>query len=205
MTRVCAADGISWYPHGFIEKYSASQVTWARRHRGYYSGDILRALFPGGPEDGIHYNRGNGTTVAGTGNLALLLVGAGGYPLTPGRAVFGVGRDDSEFSREHVHLSPAGGEEPGGTWYRPMDAGYPVVCEPGVIEGQATFTEHEACFAWHEWCWGTGPARPAAHHTLRGCYGGEQPVMMNRKAHPAGYGEKLAGVAWVFKTEIRLS
>jgi hypothetical protein len=57
---------------------------------------------------------------------------------------------------------------------------------------------------WTGNCWGTGPGRAVAHHSLAGCYGGEQPVMMNRRAHPAGYGVKEAGVAWVFRTEVTL-
>jgi hypothetical protein len=216
MTSISGSDGIRWHPVCTIEKYSADQVRYARERgelpwlkqftlppRAALSGDLMRMLFRE-PEGGTVRDEGNGTTVNGTANLALLLTGAGGHPLAPGRAVFGVGGEDTEFSREHVHLSPAGGEEPGTTWYRPMDPGYPLVVRPGIVEGQATFLEHEACFEWHEWCWGTGPGRPAAHHSLRGCYGGEQPVMMNRKAHPAGYGMKDPGVAWCFRTEIHL-
>lgn len=206
MTSLSGSDGIRWHPVSVIEKYSPGQVEWVRYHRpaGPLSGELLRAMCPR-PEFGTVHDQGNGVTLAGTANLALLLSGGGGYPLTEGRAVFGVGSDDTGFDREHVHLGPVAGEEAGSTWYRPMDPGYPRVPRAGVIEGQATFLEHEACFTWREWCWGTGPGRPVPHHSLRGAYHGEQPVMMNRKAHPAGYGEKLAGVAWVFRTEIRLS
>jgi len=85
-----------------------------------------------------------------------------------------------------------------------MDPGYPRPSGLTSIEGQATFTETEACFAWHEWCWASGPPEPQAHHALHGAYAGEGAVMVNRKAHPAGYGVKEAGVAWVFRTQIEL-
>jgi hypothetical protein len=224
MTGLTAADGIAWTPMCAIEKYSPDQVRWARRklaaeHRrqgtvlsarlgrpspAVLHGSWLRAAC-GVPEGGVAYDRGNGVTHFGVANLAAVLTGTGGHPLSPGRMVFGVGSDDTAFDREHVHLANAAGEEPGRSWYRPMDAGFPQVLKPGVIEGQATFSEAEACFAWHEWCWGTGPHQPRAHHALTGAYHGEQPVMMNRKAHPAGYGTKEPGVAWVFRTEVRLS
>jgi len=217
MTSLSGRDGIRWHPVSVIEKYSPDQVAYARNHgeapwpkglalprRAVLNGDLLRMLFRE-PEDGTVCDEGNGVTAAGLLNLAAVLTGTGGHPLAPGQAVFGVGSDAGEFDREQVSLSRPLGEEPGRSWYRPMDQGYPWVPRPGVIEGQATFTEAEACFAWHEWCWGTGPAGPVPHHSLRGSYGGEQPVLMNRRAHPAGYGIKDPGVAWVFRTEITLS
>jgi hypothetical protein len=217
MTTLSGSDAARWHPVSVIEKYSAGQVRYAREHgevpwsnrfglppRVVLTGNLMRLLFRE-PEDGTVEDQGNGTTVNGTANLALLLTGTGGHPLAEGQAVFGVGSDAGEFDREHVSLGPVAGEEAGRTWYRPMDPGYPRMCRPGVIEGQATFLEHEACFAWHEWCWGTGPLLATAHHSLRGCYDGNQPVMVNRRAHSAGYGEKLAGAAWCFRTEITLS
>jgi hypothetical protein len=216
MTSFSGSDGIRWHPVSVIEKYSSSQVRYARSRceapwsrrmalppRAVLTGDLLRMLFRE-PEGGVVEDQGNGVVTAGMMNLALVLTGSGGHPLAPGRAVFGVGSDPGGFDREQVSLSKVLGEESGRSWYRPMDPGYPWVPRPGVIEGQATFTESEACFAWHEWGWGTGPGKPVPHHSLRGCYGGEQPVMMNRRAHPAGYGTKEAGVAWVFRTEITL-
>lgn len=207
MTSLSSRDGIAWHPVCTIEKYSADQVEWARYHcpEGVaLSGRVLRGMCPV-PEDGLVTDEGNGVTAGGTGNLALVLTGLGGHPLAPGRAVFGVGSDDTAFSREHVHLSGALGEEPGRSWYRPMDAGYPVVPRPGVIEVQATFTESEACFDWHEWCTAAGPVTPAPHHSLHGAYGGSPCLMLNRKAHAAGYGEKFPGVAWCFRSEISIS
>ena len=205
--EAAGSDGVRWHPRVTVEKYSADQVEWVRYHHPdgvVLTGGLMRRMCPA-PEDGTATDEGNGVSAAGAVNLALVLTGAGGHPLAPGRAVFGVGSDAVAFDREHVHLSHVLGEEAGRSWYRPMDPGYPRVTGPGVIEGQATFTESEACFAWHEWAWGTGPGRPVPHHSLAGCYGGEQPVMMNRRAHPAGYGVKEAGVAWVFKSEIHLS
>jgi hypothetical protein len=100
MSALPACDGISWYPVSAIEKYSADQVRYAREHREVpglkrlpprevLHGDLMRLLFRE-PEDGTVRDEGNGVTVAGTVNLAMLLSGAGGYPLTEGRAVFGV-------------------------------------------------------------------------------------------------------------------
>jgi hypothetical protein len=212
-----AADlvNVRWHPRCQVLKYSPDQVAYARNHgevpglrglalprRAVLNGDLLRLLFRE-PEGGIVFDEGNGVTAAGLANLAAVLTG-GGYPLSAGRAVFGVGSDDTAFDREQVRLSAALGEEPGRSWYRPMDEGYPRTARPSVIEGQATFTEAEACFGWHEWCWGTGPLLPEPHHSLRGAYGGEQPVMVNRKASPQGYGVKEPGVAWVFATQIEL-
>lgn len=210
-------DAIRWHPVSVIEKYSPDQVRYARERREspwswgrslprrqVLHGNLLRMLFRE-PEGGVVRDEGNGVVAGGTANLALVLTGLGGHPLAQERAVFGVGSDAAEFDREHVHLSRASGEEQGRSWYRPMDHSYPHVPRPGVIEGQATFSETEACFPWHEWCWAAGPLRPEPHHTLRGAYGGASHVMLNRKAHPAGYGTKEPGAAWVFRTEITLT
>jgi hypothetical protein len=164
MTLPLAFDGIRWHPFSVVDKYSPDQVRYAREHgevvslrrlalppRRVLTGDLMRLLFRE-PEGGTVYDEGNGVVTAGAVNLALVLTGAGGCPLAPGRVVFGVGSNAVAFDKEHVHLAHATGEEPGRSWYRPMDYGYPVVPRPGVIGGQATFTEHEACFAWHEWC-----------------------------------------------------
>jgi len=215
--NVTAADGVGWHPRVSIEKYSRDQVRWARERgevpwlrrlalppRAALTGDLLRLLFRE-PEDGTVTDEGNGVTFHGLANLALLLTGQGGHPLAEGHAGFGVGCDASEFSREHVRLSNADGEDPARCWYRPMDAAYPCVqAGTTAIEGACTFAETEACFAWHEWGWVSGPGKPQAHHTLTGAYGGQRPVMINRKAHPAGYGVKEIGVAWVFRTVIEL-
>jgi hypothetical protein len=200
-----AREGLRWYPRIAIEKYSVAQVArFRRRLGGPLTGEMLHHVFPE-PEDGTLHDEGNGLTVAGLLNLSRVLTGeVTGHPLSPGRAVFGVGSDDTPFDREHVHLSRALGEEPGRSWYRPMDQGYPRA-NGLAIEGQATFTESEACFEWREWCWASGPGRPAPHHALHGAYGGEQPVMVNRKASPQGYGLKEPGVAWVFRTVVELS
>jgi hypothetical protein len=198
-------DGFNWHPVCLIEKYSPDQVSFARRYfSGYLSGDALRGLFIGsGPECGTVRDEGNKVTDAGRANLVALLTSTGGHPLAEGRMVFGVGTDPAGFDSGHVHLANATGEEPGTSFYRPMDASYPRVA-PGMVEGQATFSEAEACFDWREWCWGTGAPGPMAHHSLRGAYGGLVPVMLNRKAAPGGYGVKEPGVAWVFRTQVTL-
>lgn len=209
-------DGLTWHPRVTIEKYSRDQVDYARRcgesvkpaymhlQRHVLTGDLMRLLFRE-PEDGTVHDEGNGVTAWGMENLARVLTGEAGHPLKPGRAGFGVGSDPAGFDREHAHLSNALSEGPGRSWYRPMDAGYPVVqAGTAAIEGACTFAESEACFAWHEWCWASGPVRPSAHHELAGAYGGGAPVMINRKGHPAGYGVKEPGVAWCFRTVIEL-
>lgn len=198
-------DGVGWHPQCTIEKYSAGQVAWLRRELpglGPLNGRFLRRLFSE-PEDGIVRDEGNGITGGGSANLALVITGrTAGYPLAPGRTVFGVGADATPFSSEHVHLAPEAGEDPARSFYRPMDPGYPRSDAPAVIEGQATFAETEACFDWHTWCWAAGPSAPLPHHSLARAYTGGPPVMINRRASAVGYGEKLPGVAWVFRTVV---
>jgi hypothetical protein len=210
MANLQSSEGLRWHPVCTIEKYSADQVRYARRHClgtpwSPRHGDLLRMLFRE-PEDGIVHDEGNGVTAAGLANLALLLSGTGGHPLAEGHAAFGVGTDAAPFHREQVKLGGADGEGPEHCWYRPMDAGYPraAVATAGVIEGQCTFAEAEACFTWREWCIAAGPVKPASHYALVHAYGGQFPAMINRKASLAGYGEKTFGVAWVFRCEIRL-
>lgn len=206
--------GLSWHPRSVILKYSPDQVRYARRRQPRLSSAILRlsppvlhgallaALFPV-PEGGTVADEGNGLTTGGLANLAAVITG-GGHPLASGRACFGVGADPGEFDVEQVRLAPVLGEEPARSWYRPMDPGYPRPAGPHSLEGQATFTEAEACFEWREWGWATGPGGPVPHHALRGAYRGEQPVLVNRKASAQGFGEKAAGCAWVFRTVISL-
>lgn len=208
-------ESVRWYPRVTIEKYSPAQVRYARQHgevpwsnrlglspRTVLSGELLRLLFRE-PEGGTVCDEGNGVTAGGLANMAQVLTG-GGHPLAPGRVSFGVGSDgETEFDREQVSLSSALGEGPGLSWYRPMDLGYPRATG-AVIEGQATFSESEACFEWHEWCWAAGTASPQPHHSLAGAYHGEQPAMMNRRASKVGYGLKEPGVAWVFRSQVTL-
>lgn len=210
--------GIPWRPVSRVEKYSADQTAWARRRLGaelswgrrvivralgiavpVLHGDWLRELFAE-PECGIACDEGNLVTEVGLVNLALLLTG-GGYPLTPGRTVFGVGTDgETAASPRHVHLANAVGEGHGRSWYRPMDPGFPSP-EGAGLTGQATFTESEANWGWHEWCWASGEPELQPGPVLRQCFGGEH-AMLNRRAPAAGFGLKEAGVAWVFRTEI---
>jgi hypothetical protein len=203
-------EGVRWYPRSVIEKYSADQVAWARRRswdsfrRVPLTGEYLRAAFRV-PEDGLVYDSGNGVTAGGLVNLARVLAAAGGHPLAPGHAAFGVGTDgETPFDREQVQLANTSGESPEVSWYQPMDAGYPRPGAGASIEGQATFTEQAACFAWHEWCWAAGPVRPVPHHSLQHVYDGAMPAMVNRKASPVGFGLKEPGVAWCFRTQVEL-
>jgi hypothetical protein len=200
-------EGIGWFPRCTVEKYSAEQTrrarAWLRRASlpgRCLNGSWMRVMF-GEPEGGVAYDEGNGVALSGLSNLAALLTG-GGYPLEPGRACFGVGSDASPFDPNHAHLSPAGGEAEDRSLYLPMDPGFPRVAGPVTVEGQATFSETDACFPWNEWCWATGGGRPRAGHTLRRVYDEGTSVMMNRKARPAGFGVKELGVAWCFRTEI---
>jgi hypothetical protein len=197
------AEGLTWYPRVRIDKYSADQVRWARRRlEGWpLAGSTLLRLMQ--PEDGTVCDEGNGVTGFGVDNMARVLAGEGGHPLAPGRACFGVGTDATPFHTEHVRLAPSGHEQPDQTWYVPMDLDFPTVGGFAELHGQATFTETAACFDWHEWCWATGPGRPQEHHSIAQVYAG-QAVMLNRKASQAGYGVKEPGVAWVFRTQVKL-
>ena len=198
------AEGLQWHPRCQIDKYSADQVAWLRRRNPVLplTGGRLRRNF-GEPEDGTVRDEGNGVTGFGVDNMARVLAGEGGHPLAPGRACFGVGTDPAPFDREHTRLAPSGPEQPGQTWYVPMDYDFPRVGGFAELHGQATFTEMAACFDWHEWCWATGPGKPREHHSLAQVYD-DTPVMLNRKASPQGYGTKEPGVAWVFRTQVKL-
>jgi hypothetical protein len=196
--------GLTWHPRSVIRKYSPDQVRYARDPRRVHllTGDGLAAMFPV-PEGGIAADEGNGLTTGGLANLAAVITG-GGHPLAPGRAVLGVGADATGFDPEQVRLAGSGWETPECSYYRPMDPGYPKPAGPHSLEGQATFTEAEACFEWREWGWAAGPPGVRAHHRLCEAYPAGPPVLVNRKAAPQGYGTKEAGCAWVFKTVIDL-
>lgn len=214
-----SGEGLRWYPQVTIDKYSPDQVAYARERREVVSlpsrlalprrevlhGDVMRLLFRV-PEGGTETDEGNGMTGYGAANIALVLAGEGGFPLAAGTTAFGVGADgETGFSSEHVRLANDGLEEAGRSWYIPMDQGYPHVGAPAELHGQATFTEMDACFEWKEWCWAAGPHPPKPHHNLLMAYGGDsRPVMVNHKASQQGYGVKEAGVAWVFRTQVRL-
>jgi hypothetical protein len=199
-------EGIRWFPRCVIAKYSPGQVAWARaRLEGRPLDGVLLSEMFREPEEGTVTDSGNGVVASGVANLVLVLTGRGGYPLAPGYAVFGVGSDGhTGFTRDQASLSHAEGEHPERSFYLPMDPGFPGVPRPGVIEGQATFTERDACFPWREWCWAAGARRPQPHHELSRVFPDGQHAMMNRKASPAGYGTKETGAAWVFKTEIQI-
>jgi hypothetical protein len=195
-----------------VEKYSADQTRHARAWLARagtpgraLNGSWMRVMFRE-PECGTVHDEGNGVVFSGLANLAALIVGEG-YPLERGRTCFGVGADGvTEFSRDQAHLSAAEGEDEARSFYLPMDPGYPRVTGAlTVIEGQATFSEDQACFPWNEWCWATGGGRPRPGHVLRRCYDEGTSVMMNRKAPPGGFGMKDPGIAWCFRTEITVT
>lgn len=203
--ELTSLDGFRWHPRFTISRYSADQVRYARKRTGLapdYLGEALGCMFSY-PELGTLHGEGNGVTAGGLDNMARVLTGTGGHPLTPGRVAFGVGTDASDFDVEQVRLGGEDGEQPGRTWYRPMDPGYPQPVTGG-IEGQATFAEEEACFEWHEWCMAAGPVRPAPHHALHHALGLQGGVMVNRRGSAAGYGLKEPGVAWVFRFQVSL-
>lgn len=200
-----ADTGLRWFPRVAIERYSPSQVAWAREHDIPVTGSRLRDAFAG-PEDGTVRDEGNTITAGGVENLTRILTEGGGHPIAPGRAVFGVGSDGlTEASYDHVALNPAAGEGYGRTFYIPVDPGFPRIERRGVIGVQATFTEDMANFPWAEWCLAVGAVRPARDHSLRGAFGGASHVMMNRRACPDGYGTKEPGMAWCFRAEISLA
>jgi hypothetical protein len=232
-----SAESVRWYPRVRIEKYSPAQTAWARRWlddflsrgrqpcapdgRQYPAlhGDLLRELFPSGPEDGYAYDEGNSMVNGGLTNLISLLTGvapsgAASRPLTlgtgggtSGSACVGVGSDGSTvFSGAQTHLANASGEGSANSWYQSMDTGYPTLTTPATINGQSTFQAGNANFPWLEWCWIAGAGVPTAGPVLASVYAtAGSAAMMNRKIPSGGLGSKMAGASWVFSTTVTFS
>jgi hypothetical protein len=176
-------DSIRWHPRVTVERYSPEQAAWAERwlaaarawgHKreiratglltDVLHGDLLRELFPHGPEDGLAYDEGNqmvnggltnlinlvtGTSPSGTNSRPLTLGSGGGAAGSP---CVGVGTDGSTaFSVTQTHLANATGEGSANSYYQTMDAGYPTLTTPATINGQSTFAPSAASFTWAEW------------------------------------------------------
>ena len=186
----CEHEGIHWYPRVTIEKYSPDQTAYAERQLDeamswgrrllvkrlgirvpQLHGDVLREMFPGGPEDGYAYDEGNILVNNGLTTLVYLLFGAtasGGFgqPLMSG----GSGTNLVTSATQHTGIGvgatataaavtdTALGANGGSAWYQAMDAGYPSwqgSGTPGQINGQVTVASGNGNFAWNEWCWFT--------------------------------------------------
>lgn len=197
-------DSIRWHPQVTVARYSPGQTAWALRWllgRPYRSldGDLLRRLFPGGPEDGFARDEGNSMTAAGLANVAALVAGAGGWPLDAGSAAIGVGSDGgTPFDDAQDRLGAGPGAS---SWYQPMDPGYPRLAAPALIEGQATFPAAEANWTWAEWCWAVGAGDTAAGPVLAEAFAGPV-IMLNRKVPAVPLGSKDSA-AWVFVSTVR--
>lgn len=229
---IFSADSVHWEPRVRVEKFSPGQAAYAsrliteagRRGRPYLvagqpvrrlHGDLLRRLC-GEPEDGVATDRGNIMVNTGLTNLISLLVGVSGAAVNKlgagggvsGSAVVGVGSTATAATAADTHLG-ADGTTPNGTvgcWYQSMDASYPNLTTPAVINGQSTFAPGNANMAWNEWCWAAGAGLPTAGTTLSGIYATSGSVaMMNHKVPVSGLGTKAAGAAWVFATTITFS
>lgn len=202
---------LSWGRHLLVEFLG---IRVPRLH-----GDWLRRVFPGGPEDGYAYDEGNSMVNGGLTNLINLLTGAApsgaaGRPLTlasgggaAGAPCIGVGIDGATgFVATQTHLSNAGGEGAGNSWYQSMDATYPTLTLPATINGQSTFAAGNANFTWLEWCWASGAGVPTAGPVLSSVYAtGGSAAMLNRKIPAGGLGQKMPGAAWVFATTVVFS
>lgn len=232
-----AAESVRWYPRVTVARYSAEQTRWAQGildrqlgwHREMYTstglpvrvlhGDLLRDLFPMGPEDGFAYDEGNSMVNGGLLNLISLLTGAApsgaaGRPLTlgaggaaAGSACVGVGSDGTTaFAATQTHLANATGEGSSNSFYQSMDSGYPTLTTPAQINGQSTFQPSDANFDWFEWCWVSGAGVPTPGPVLASVYAtAGSAAMLNRKIPPSGLGSKKAGAAWVFQTTVSFS
>jgi len=230
-------EGIKWYPRVRVARYSAEQTRWAQqilaRQLGWQRaictstgllvrtlhGDLLRDLFPLGPEDGYAFDAGNSMVNGGLTNLISLLTGAtpsgaAGRPLTlgaggaaAGSACVGVGSDGTTgFSATQTHLANATGEGALNSFYQSMDSGYPTLTTPAQINGQSTFQPTDANFDWLEWCWASGAGVPTPGPVLASVYAtAGSAAMLNRKIPPSGLGSKKAGAAWVFQTTVNFS
>jgi len=204
-----------------VARYSVEQTWWAQRRLGkqHLHGDVLRKLFPRGPEGGFARDEGNSMVNGGLTNLINLLTGAtpsgsNSRPLTlgagggaSGSACIGVGDDGTTaFAATQAHLANAAGEGSSHSWYQSMDTGYPTLSTPATINGQSTFQAGDANFAWNEWCYVSGAGVPTAGPVLGSVYAtGGSAVMLNRKIPVSGLGTKSAGAAWVFQNQIVFS
>jgi hypothetical protein len=216
-----ARDSIRWYPRVTVARYSAEQTWWAQRRLGklHLHGDVLRKLFPRGPEDGYALDEGNSMVNGGLTNLISLLTGStpsgsAGRPLSlglgggaSGSACIGVGTDGTTaFAATQTHLANASGESGTHSWYQSMDTGYPTLTTPGTINGQSTFQAGDANFAWNEWCFLSGAGVPTAGATLASVYAtAGSGAMLNRKIPAGGLGMKASGAAWVFACSVVFS
>lgn len=219
-------EGIKWFPRVTVARYSVGQTQWALEHPvwgpgagGRLHGDVLRRLFPMGPEDGFAVDEGNSMVNGGLANLAALLTGAAasgstGRPLlaglgggAAGSPCVGVGTDGTTaFAATQVHLANASGEGAGNSWYQSMDTGYPQLAAPATLNGQSTFQATDANFEWLEWCWVSGAGAPTAGPVLASVFAtGGSGAMMNRKIPAGGLGRKDPGAAWVFQTSVVFS
>lgn len=219
VTECFSGDGIRWYPRVRVARYSPEQTAWATGRLGpVLHGDQLRALFAE-PEDGFAFDEGNNMVNGGLTNLINLLTGATpsgatGRPLSlglgggaAGSACVGVGTDvTTAFAATQAHLANATGEGSSNSWYQSMDAGYPTLTSPNVINGQSTFQAGNANFVWGEWCYVSGAGVPTAGAVLGSVYAtGGSGAMMNRKIPASPLGSKMAGAAWVFQTTVTFS
>ena len=218
-----SAESIKWYPRVWVERYSTDQTAWARYRLGAggppLHGDVLRRMFPSGPEDGIARDEGNSMVNGGLTNVINLLTGtapSGNHsrPLSlglgggaAGSAVVGVGSDGTTaFAGAQAHLANATGEGASNSWYQSMDVGYPTLTTPATINGQSTFQAGDANFLWAEWCWAAGAGAPTAGAVLANVYAtAGSVVMMNRKIPTNPLGSKQSGAAWVFNTSVSFS
>jgi hypothetical protein len=214
-------DSIRWFPRVTVARYSPEQTWWAQRRLGklHLHGDVLRKLFPHGPEGGFAYDEGNSMVNGGLTNLINLLTGAApsgsnSRPLTlaagggaAGSACIGVGTDGTTaFAATQVHLANASGESSTHSWYQSMDTGYPTLTTPGTVNGQSTFQAGDANFAWNEWCYLSGAGVPTAGATLASIYAtAGSGAMLNRKIPVGGLGAKASGAAWVFACTVAFS
>jgi hypothetical protein len=214
-------EGIRWYPRVTVARYSIEQTRWAQRHLFVrrLHGDVLRKLFPSGPEDGYARDEGNQMVNGGLTNLINLVTGAtpagsNGRPFSlgvggglAGSACIGVGTDTATaFALTQTHLANASGEGSSNSWYQSMDTGYPTLSTPATINGQSTFQAGNANFIWGEWCWVSGAGIPTAGAVLASVYAtAGSGAMWNRKIPAGTLGTKASGAAWVFQTTVAFS
>lgn len=186
-------DGIAWRTTTLLEKFSASQVDYARRLLGHEPDGAALRMLTGVPENGAVVDpTSNALTTAGLARLTSLLTAGGGQALTATACRLGVGDSSTVFAAGQTDLQASAGSTH--RQFNVMDATYPSI-SGGVITFKATFATGEANFVWNEWCVDVGAPTVTQGTTVNA-------LMLNRKVQALG--TKASG-SWALTATVTLS
>lgn len=232
---VCSAcaDGIKWFPHVRVDKYSADQTSFAERKladaaawgrrievkasgliTSVLHGDYLRELFPE-PEDGSAFDWGNSLVQGGLNNIVFLLMGSvaapNGIALKPaatgasfaGAGTIQTGVGVGDSATAWALTQAALVANAANAWYQGMDATYPQW--QGSNTGQLN---GQATFASGNgnfaWNeWCWYTGTSQSAGVNAIASAATNPLMLNRKV--TSLGTKGAGASWVFSQTVTFS